>query len=229
MNLSGTWLITGITGFIGSLLAKHLMSLPEYKQGALCILGLVRDEEKAKKVFADDDCEKLQFVKADLCDTQAIFEITGPVDFIVHCAAATASSYMISNPVETADGIVLGTRNMLELAKQKNVKSMVYVSSMEVYGQVKDIGRPRTEEELGEVVLTSWENRTRTSDTENVALEQCYAVADYFEAASLYKVAVENGNVVEKTKYKSIMDEKKKYMNDILYVSETIHEKLGIE
>ncbi len=155
MNLSGTWLITGITGFVGSLLAKHLMEQREYKEGTLRILGLVRDEEKAKRVFACDDCQNLQFVMADLCDANTVLGISEPVDYIVHCAAATASAYMISNPVETADGIVLGTRNMLELAKQKNVKSMVYVSSMEVYGCVTDIGRLRAEEELGEVALNS--------------------------------------------------------------------------
>lgn len=155
MNLSGTWLITGVTGFVGSLLTKYLMGQPEYKNGTLRILGLVRDEEKAKKVFAENSCENLQFIKADLCDAQAVLSITGPVDYIVHCAAATASAYMISNPVETADGIVLGTRNMLELAKFKKVKSMVYVSSMEVYGSVTDIGCPRIEEELGAVALNS--------------------------------------------------------------------------
>jgi len=155
MNYSGTWLITGITGFVGSLLAKHLMGLSEYKAGTLRILGLVRDMEKAKRVFAGDNCENLQFIQADLCDAQAVLSIVEPVDYIVHCAAATTSSYMISNPVETADGIVLGTRNMLELAKSKAVKSMVYVSSMEVYGSVTDIGRLRTEEELGEIALTS--------------------------------------------------------------------------
>ena len=155
MNLSGTWLITGVTGFVGSLLAKHLMEQPEYRKGTLRILGMVRDEEKAKRVFTGNNCEHLKFIKADLCDSDAVLGIAEPVDYIVHCAAATASSYMISNPVETADGIVLGTRNILELAKKKNVKSMVYVSSMEVYGSVTDIDRPRTEEELGEVALTS--------------------------------------------------------------------------
>lgn len=155
MTLTGTWLITGVTGFIGSLLVKYLMSQLEYKKGLISILGLVRNEEKAKEVFSGEDCTNLQFIKVDLCEASAIMAIEESVDYIVHCAAATASSYMISNPVETADGIVLGTRNVLELAKRKAVKSVVYVSSMEVYGRVGDIGRPRVEEELGRVVLDS--------------------------------------------------------------------------
>ena len=155
MNITGTWLITGVTGFVGGLLTRHLMAQPEYLEGAVHILGLVRDEDKAKRIFEGADRRNLHFIEADLCDGSAIAEIEEPLDFVVHCAAATASSYMISNPVETADGIVLGTRNILELAREKNVKGMVHISSMEVYGSVKDNGRPRTEEELGDISLTS--------------------------------------------------------------------------
>ena len=49
--------------------------------------------------------------------------VEAPIDYVIHCASTTTSSYMVSNPVETADGIV------------------------------KDIGRPRKEEELGEISL----------------------------------------------------------------------------
>lgn len=155
MKFSGTWLITGITGFVGGLLAKNLMSQPEYQEGKIRILGVVRDKEKAQNIFFGAAGENLRFIEADLCDGTAITGIGEPIDYIVHCAATTTSACMILNPVETADGIVLGTRNILELAKKKAVKSMVYVSSMEVYGQVAEINRPRTEEELGEVSLVS--------------------------------------------------------------------------
>lgn len=173
MNFSGTWLITGITGFVGGLFAKHLMSQPEYKEGKVRILGLVRDEEKAQKIFPGADGEKLEFITADLCDGTAISGIEEPIDYIVHCAAATTSGYMVSNPVETADGIVLGTRYLLELARKKAVKSMVYVSSMEVYGQVKDNGHLRTEEELGEVSLSS--RRSCYPLGKRMAENYCYA------------------------------------------------------
>lgn len=76
-------------------------------------------------------------------------------DYMIHCAAPTVSSYMVSNPAETADSVVSGTRSMLELAGRFSVKSMVYLSSMEVYGKVSDIGRPRREDELGDIPLDS--------------------------------------------------------------------------
>lgn len=155
MKMTGTWLITGVTGFIGSLLVKHLMSLAEYREGNIRILGPVRDEEKANRIYAEEDCSHLRFLQMDLRDADTVLSIGGSIDYIVHCACVTQSAEMIKYSVETADGIVFGTRNILELAKQKQVKSMVYVSSMEVYGRVKDIGRPRTEEELGEILLES--------------------------------------------------------------------------
>lgn len=41
---------------------------------------------------------------------------------------------MVTKPVETICVAVDGTRNILELAKENDVKSVVYISSMEVYG-----------------------------------------------------------------------------------------------
>ena len=155
MKLAGTWLITGITGFIGSLFAKHLMGLPEYKEGKIHILAPVRDVEKASRMYAEEGGTHLQVIKMDICHAEQVAAMKDSIDYVVHCACVTQSAEMIANPVETADGIVLGTRNILELAKQKQVKSMVYVSSMEVYGKVSDTGRPREENELGEVELVS--------------------------------------------------------------------------
>ena len=60
-------------------------------------------------------------------------------------------------------------------------------------------------------------------------LQQCYAVADYMEAASLYKVALFEGNEADIKKYKAIMDESLPYLDDIMYVVEDINQKLGIE
>lgn len=60
-------------------------------------------------------------------------------------------------------------------------------------------------------------------------LEQCYAVARYFEAASLYKVAVQTKNQEDMEKYSAVMKENLTYMDDILYIAEDINKELGIE
>ena len=149
-----SYLITGATGYIGSVLIKTLLKLESYKKGDVCIYGLVRDLAKASEMYEGLDCKNLHFIEADICDREAVLSMAGlSVDYVIHCAATTQSAKMIENPVETFDGLALGTKNILDLAKILKVKSMVTLSSMEVYGVVEDDGHLRTEEELGEVAL----------------------------------------------------------------------------
>jgi len=59
-------------------------------------------------------------------------------------------------------------------------------------------------------------------------LSEIYAVADYFEAASLYKVAVFKNDTADMDKYLTEMGKAYIEMNDINYLAEDINEKLGI-
>lgn len=144
------YLITGGTGFIGERVINYLCM----NNRADSIYVLVRDEKKAVgRLFPYR--EKVIFVNGTLKTILDNIELQKcEIDYIIHCAAPTQSAYMMSKPVETFDSIVVGTRNILELARRNNVKSVVYLSSMEVYGVVEDIGRPRTEQELGEIDLS---------------------------------------------------------------------------
>lgn len=148
------YLLTGSTGFIGGMMVKYLMQLHPKKE--ITFVLPVRNLKTAKEKFSGILDENVKFVFIE-CPLEKITKEKFPkeisIDYIIHCAAPTSSGYMLSNPVETADSIVLGTRNMLELARHFHVKSMVYLSSMEVYGVVEDIGRKRNEEELGSLDL----------------------------------------------------------------------------
>ncbi len=155
-NRKRVYLITGITGFIGRKLAKDLLSGKQECYKDVRIIGLGRDKNKMLASFSDKEHSDISFIETDYSDYRQILrQIDGQVDYVIHCASPTASAYMISNPVETADCIVAGTRSVLALAKELYIKSMVFLSSMEAYGTVADIGRARTEEELGDISLTS--------------------------------------------------------------------------
>lgn len=78
------------------------------------------------------------------------------------------------------------------------------------------------------LIADVWTNRF-SDIKETDGLEQCYAVAEYFEAASLYKAADYTGNAEKKEKYAKIMEEKLAYFDDIMYIAEDINMKLGIE
>lgn len=181
---TGTYIISGITGFLGSFIARELINTSEYIQGSIRLIGIARDRKKAEALFSGFHGSHLAIVESDILDLNGcrkkMKDITDSADFFIHCAAATTSSHMVSKPVETADGIVIGTRNMLAIAGELDVKSMVYLSSMEAYGKVHDIGRTRAEDELGEIDLNSV--RSCYSLGKRMAEHYCY---DYYQEFGL--------------------------------------------
>lgn len=129
-----TVLITGATGLIGSSCARVLLERNRAKQARIKVVALVRNTNKAKVVFSEYSAsDGLIILPGDVETLNASTELN-PVDYIIHTACPTASDFFINHPVETANAIVRGTRNILDIAKARNAK-MVYVSSMEVYGE----------------------------------------------------------------------------------------------
>lgn len=130
---NSTVLITGVTGLIGSCCARALIERNENENANIKVYGLVRSVEKAKSLLGKyAGNSNFVLVSGDI--TAITFEDGVKFDYIIHAACPTASNFFVDNPVETIDAIVCGTKNMLEIAK-RNEASLVYVSSMEVYGQ----------------------------------------------------------------------------------------------
>ena len=127
-----TVLVTGATGLIGSLLVKALQCCNRRKETGIKILALVRNQEKAEKLFGD--LLKREDLKLVIGDITMPVAVEDKIDYIIHCASITTSKIMISRPVDLIRTSLNGTENLLELAKEKQVRSMVYVSSMEMYG-----------------------------------------------------------------------------------------------
>ena len=120
------YLITGATGYIGSLLAQRLIDEGEQ------VIALVRNEAKARAMLP----KEAALVAADLTDGGTMAALDLSFDYLVHCAAVTASLEMRNHPVEVGQSLVNATQNVLELARRTKPRSMVYVSSMEVYGSL---------------------------------------------------------------------------------------------
>lgn len=156
MKTGGTIVITGATGMIGGALVRHMLKEGLCDRLILPVRNIVRAEERYSGLSMAER-EKLCLVKSCV-ETICPEQVPEPVDYMIHCACTTQSTEMIAHPVETADGIVMGTKNMLELARIKRVRSMVYVSSMEVYGKKEDTGETIGEEGLGELELFSVRN-----------------------------------------------------------------------
>ncbi|MDR1559959.1 MAG: NAD-dependent epimerase/dehydratase family protein [Clostridiales bacterium] len=123
-------LITGATGGIGSALACALRAADEKYDLNMNILALARNMKRAAAL-------QHYGVKLIPQDIREPIIIPDPVDYIFHCAAMTKSPDMALNPVEVAETALKGSMNALKLAREKQIKSMVYLSSMEVYGQTE--------------------------------------------------------------------------------------------
>ncbi len=73
------------------------------------------------------------------------------VDYIIHGASIASPSIYRIHPLETLDANVVGTRNVLNLARLKNVINVVIMSSSEVYGDPDDNNIPTNEQYNGNV------------------------------------------------------------------------------
>lgn len=124
-------LVTGGTGLIGSILVKCLLGL----SANIRITLPVRNLAKAKDIF-DNDSPFLNIIECDL--GKFLEGMNEQYDYIVHLASPTAGKYMVEHPVETYSLAIESTRCILEYCKNFSVKSFVYVSSLEYYGQNSD-------------------------------------------------------------------------------------------
>ena len=149
-------LVTGATGLIGKQTVKTLLLANELFNSNIRIYALVRNTEKTKKVFKDICTKNLNFVIQDITSP---IKTEKNVDFIIHTANSTASKDFVEKPVETIDTIITGTKNILEYAKKTNSKSIVYLSSMEVYGDISlDRKEQLKEDDLGYINISKTRN-----------------------------------------------------------------------
>ena len=132
-------LITGGSGSIGSCIVKTLLFISD-KQGLnIKLYANGRNFEKLSQVFKKQRRyfnKNLYFL---VYDVNQELQFDTKFDFIVHCANITDSQSMIDKPVETINTSYNGTRNVLEYAKQNKIDSLVYLSSIEVYGKTNNI------------------------------------------------------------------------------------------
>ena len=145
-----TFYVTGATGVIGSFIIRCLRHANKHSELNIKIIAAVRDIEKAEKFFNKKSKKNFEFYKNDVTNK---IDYKGHVDYIIHAASNTSSASFVEKPVETFNVAVKGTENILDFAKEKNVKSVIYLSSMEVYGNI-DQPKPLKETDLGNLDLT---------------------------------------------------------------------------
>ena len=129
--------ITGATGLIGSVICKSLLCANRLYNCNITVYAVVRNTEKAEQVFA----EVLNRTEFNIVKCNFISEplnLKDNINYIIHTAAVTTSKLMVQKPVDTLMTAINGTKAILDMAKEKDLESIVYLSSMEVYGGFND-------------------------------------------------------------------------------------------
>jgi nucleoside-diphosphate-sugar epimerase len=121
------YLITGIGGFIGSSIARALLSRGEAVRG-------VDNFSTGKKENLAEIAGRIEVHQADITDLDAMHQACKGVDFVLHQAAIPSVPKSVLDPLGSNRANVDGTVNVLVAARDAKVKRVVYAASSSAYG-----------------------------------------------------------------------------------------------
>lgn len=141
--MNRTIFITGSSGFIGSNLAKRILTTePDIKVIGLDNMNDYYDVRiKEARLTELQKFEKYTFIKGNLADKaliNSIFEQYHP-DIVVNLGAQAGVRYSITNPDAYIESNMIGFYNILEACRHYPVEHLVYASSSSVYGSNKKV------------------------------------------------------------------------------------------
>lgn len=139
------FLVTGGAGFIGSNLCEAILEMG-YK--VRCLDNLSTGKQANVDMFLDNP--NYTFIHGDIRDLDTCLDVCDGVDYVLNQAAWGSVPRSIEMPLLYEEINIRGTLNMMEAARQKNVKKFVYASSSSVYGDHPVL--PKTEGQEGNLL-----------------------------------------------------------------------------
>ncbi len=148
-----TALITGASGFLMSYIVETLLAWNRAGASKPCrVIALDNFKTGLPERLAHyEGAPDLVFLKHDIVEPLSIDE---PVHWIVHGASIASPMVYRQFPVETIDANVNGTRHMLDLARAKDVRGIIVMSTSEIYGDPTPDFIPTPEDYRGNVSCT---------------------------------------------------------------------------
>jgi UDP-glucuronate 4-epimerase len=130
-------LVTGAAGFIGFHVCHRLAASQKCEVLGVDNLNAYASPALKRARLAEmERLEGFRFVKADFADAEAfagLHENFGP-DYVVHLGAQTGVRYSLENPAAYVHSNLDGFASVLEAARLRPPKHMVFASSSSVYG-----------------------------------------------------------------------------------------------
>ena len=132
------FLVTGGAGFIGSNLCEAILN---FGLKVRCLDDLSTGKQVNVDAFLANP--NYEFVKGDIKDFDTCLKACEGIDYVLNEAAWGSVPRSIEMPLFYCVNNIQGTLNMMEAARQNNVKTFVYASSSSVYGDEARL--PKTE------------------------------------------------------------------------------------
>lgn len=126
---NSVFLVTGGAGFIGSNLCEAILKMG---YNVICLDNLSTGKRENIELFLDNPNYK--FIEGDITDYDTCLKACNGVDYVLNQAAWGSVPRSIEMPLYYEKVNIGGTLNMMEAARQTNVKKFVYASSSSVYG-----------------------------------------------------------------------------------------------
>lgn len=139
------FLVTGGAGFIGSNLCEAILRMG-YR--VRCLDNLSTGFQSNVDLFLGN--KNYEFIQGDIKDFTTCLFACKDVDYVLNQAAWGSVPRSIEMPLFYCANNITGTVNMLEAARQQQVKKFVYASSSSVYGDEPNL--PKTEGREGNLL-----------------------------------------------------------------------------
>jgi dTDP-glucose 4,6-dehydratase len=129
------YFVTGGAGFIGSNYVEHLLNKDAGVTG-VTIYDKFTYASNRKNYQDFNSDSRLNVVEGDICDAISLEESMAKHDFVIHFAAESHVDRSIDDASVFVQTNVLGTFNVLEAVRKTGIKTVIHVSTDEVYGSL---------------------------------------------------------------------------------------------
>ena len=160
------YLITGVAGFIGSSLARAVLSRGDRVRG-------VDNLSTGNRENISEILDRIDFCEADIVDLDAMHKACAGVNFVLHQAAIPSVPKSVLDPLGSNRANIDGTVNVLIAARDAKVKRVVYAASSSAYGDTPTLPK---HEEMKPDPISPYAVAKLASEQYMISFYRCYGL-----------------------------------------------------